>query len=84
MTRKDFGIKLKVAWAQYQDLYDRHMRLLRALGEASGLDEIHESYETQIEYALQQWSTPKERFETGGFDDFGLDLDIDGSGDIEL
>jgi len=72
---KKFADGLEKAWFQYQDLYDRHMGLLRAIGEESDLGSLQEKFEAQIEYALNSWSTPQERFETGGYNDFDLGLD---------
>jgi len=74
---KKFEDGLEKAWYQYQDLYDRHMALLRALGESVSLEALQESYQPQTDYALNEWSTPQERFEMGGYDDFDLGLGID-------
>jgi len=45
------------------------MGLLRELGQAQDLDALSEKYQTQIEYALSQWSDAKDRWESGGLDD---------------
>jgi hypothetical protein len=74
---KRFEDGLEKAWYQYQDLYDRHMALLRALGESINLETLQKAYQSQIDYALNEWSTPQERFETGGYEDFDLGLDLD-------
>jgi hypothetical protein len=74
---KKFAKGLDKAWFQYQDLYDRYMALLREIGEATNLEDIQSKYEAQIEDALNEWSTPQERFEMGGYDDFDLGLDED-------
>lgn len=55
---------LRKAWIQYQDLYDRYMRLLRRLGEGD-VSDIYRDYEEQIEFALYKWSPPEDRYEIG-------------------
>ena len=74
MTKK-FAPGLDQAWFQYQDLYDRYMSLLRDVGEAASLDDLQTYYEDKIDYAMNDWSTAQERFETGGYNDFDLGLD---------
>ena len=73
MTKR-FEEGLEKAWFQYQDLYDRHRALLRAIGESDDLGSLQETFESQVDYALNSWSTPQERFEQGGYDDFDLGL----------
>ena len=74
---KQFAPGLDKAWFQYQDLYDSHMALLRHIGESVNLEDLKTKYSDIIDYALNEWSTPSERFETGGYDDFDLGLDDD-------
>ena len=71
---KRFPRELSSAWIQYQDLYDRYMKLLRCIGEGA-IKEVYTSYEEQIEYALNEWQSPDERFNSGSFDDIDLGLD---------
>lgn len=71
---KKFPKQLRKAWMQYQDLHDRYMRLLRRLGEGD-VNGIYQDYEEQIEYAMEDWVSPEERFEAGGMDELELDLD---------
>ena len=77
---KPFPKALRKAWLQYQDLYDRHMRLLRHLGEGD-LESIYKMYEAHIEYAQQKWQSPEERFEQGEMSDDELDSFLDGTED---
>ena len=65
---KKFAKGLSKAWNQYQDLYDRHMRLLKRLGQGD-VQEIYADYEEQIAFALNEWVPPEERFELGEMDD---------------
>ena len=65
---KKFSKGLKSAWVKYQDLYDRHMRLLRRLGQGD-VKEIYADYEEQIEFALNDWVPPEERFEMDEMDE---------------
>jgi len=65
------------AWVQYQDLYDKYMGLLRCLGMAKNIDDfetLRSVLSDKIDYALNEWSTPSERWEQGGYSDFGLDV----------
>jgi len=73
MARK-FAKGLDKAWFQYQDLYDRHMVLLRDIGETEDLEKLKKQYAELIDFALNDWSTPQERFEMGGYVDFDLGL----------
>lgn len=77
---KQFPKALRKAWLQYQDLYDRHMRLLRKLGEGD-LESIYKLYESHIEYAQHEWQSPEERFEEGQMDDDEPDSFLDGGED---
>ena len=74
---KRFGKGLKRAWVQYQDLFDRHMRLLRKLGEGD-IEGVYRLYAAQIEYALNEWQSPEERFQQGILDDDELDSFLEG------
>jgi len=60
---------LEDAWSQYKDLYDRHMFLLRLIGETTDIEDIKDVYEAQIAYALEEWISAQEKYE-----DFGLSL----------
>lgn len=77
---KKFNKSLKIAWLQYQDLFDRYMRLLRKLGEAD-LESIYTLYESQIEYAQHEWQSPEERFEQGCLNEDELDSFLKGTED---
>ena len=69
-----FGPELKKAWLQYQDMYDRYFALLRLLVLEDDIDKIRGRYGSHIEYAMKEWNSPRERFETGDFGDLDLGL----------
>ncbi len=73
-TPRKFPKGVERAWYHYQDLYDRHMALLRDIGGAQDIEDIQSKYDSQILHALNEWSTPQERFEMGGYDDFDLGM----------
>jgi len=64
---KKFPKSLHRAWVQYQDLYDRYMRLLKKLGEGD-IEAIYKLYEAQIEFAMKSWQSPEARFEMGEYE----------------
>ncbi len=72
--QKKFPKQLRKAWLQYQDLYDRHMRLLRQVGDGD-INGVYSDYESEIQYAQESWQSPEERFDTGEFSDLDLGLD---------
>ena len=72
---KKFRKGLSDAWSNYQLLYDRYMGLLRLIGMASGIEELREVFEEDIDYAMEEWATPDERFDAGDYDGLGLDID---------
>lgn len=74
---KKLNKDIQKAWFQYQDLFDRHMALLRAIGESTDLEALKSQFAAVIDYALNEWETPQTRFEMGGYDDFDLGLDDD-------
>lgn len=64
---KKFPKELEKAWTQYQDMRDRYMRLLRRMGEGD-IEGVYKDYQSHIEYAMNEWTPPEERFEMGEYD----------------
>ena len=73
---RQFQKGLEKAWYHYQDIYDRHMALLKRIGEGD-INGVYQDYAEDIKYAMEEWSTPQERFEAGNYEDFDLGLDDD-------